>query len=97
MAYGLVVAPPLGTPHEWAEIRVDDIWVPADPLLISILGRFAALDPSRWPCTHSPNAVLLRLATLKTSIVANAGGPVDTSFMVSVGDQVTSAAIRRAR
>ncbi|MFL5861451.1 MAG: transglutaminase domain-containing protein [Solirubrobacteraceae bacterium] len=97
MAYGLLLSPPLGTPHEWAEIRVGDDWAPADPLLLAILGRFAGLDSSRWPCTHSPNAVLLRLATLKTSIVANAGGPVDTSFMVSVGDQVTSAAIRRAR
>ena len=65
MAYGLLLAPPLGTPHEWAEIRLGDIWAPADPLLLSILGRFAGLDASRWPCTHSPNAVLLRLAACK--------------------------------
>jgi hypothetical protein len=81
------VAPPLGTPHEWAEIRIGDIWVPADPLLLSILGRFAALDPSRRPCTHSPAAVLLRLADRETPIVDAADGPVQTSFMVSVGEQ----------
>ena len=101
MAYGLLLAPPLGTPHEWAEIRLGDTWAPADPLLLSILGRFAGLDASRWPCTHSPNAVLLRLATLKTPIVDSAGGPVETSFMVSVGEQAaltsTSASIPRAR
>ena len=86
MAYGLVVAPPLGTPHESAEIRIGDIWAPADPLLLSILARFAGLDASRWPCIHSPGAVLLRLAGVRTPIVSGAGGPVETSFVVSVGD-----------
>jgi hypothetical protein len=87
MAYGLVLAPPLGTPHEWAEIRMGDIWAPADPLLLTVLGRFAGLDRSRWPCTHSPAAVLLRLADCDTPIVAAAGAPVETSFVVSVGEQ----------
>jgi hypothetical protein len=86
MAYGLLLAPPLGTPHEWAEIRLGDIWAPADPLLLNILARFAGLDASRWPCTHSPNAVLLRLAEWETPIVDGAGGPVETSFVVSVGE-----------
>ena len=90
MAYGLVLAPPLGTPHGWAEIRLGDMWAPADPLLLSILGRFAGLDASRWPCTRSPNAVLLRLADCETPIVAGAGGPVKTSFVVNVGEQTTS-------
>jgi hypothetical protein len=89
MAYGLLLAPPLGTPHEWAEIRLGDMWAPADPLLLSILGRFAGLDPSRWPCTHSPNSVLLRLAARKTPIVDAAGGPVKASFVVTVGEQTT--------
>lgn len=101
MAYGLLLAPPLGTPHEWAEIRLADVWVAADPLLLSILGRFAGLDASRWPCTHSPNAVLLRLAASKTPIVDGASGPVETSFVVSVGEQAasprTSLPIPRAR
>jgi hypothetical protein len=101
MAYGLVLAPPLGTPHEWAEIRMGDTWAPADPLLLSILGRFAGLDASRWPCTHSPAAVLLRLAASKTPIVDGAAGPVQTSFVVSVGEQAasprTSLPIARAR
>ena len=89
MAYGLLLAPPLGTPHEWAEIRLGDTWAPVDPLLLSILGRFAGLDASRWPCTHSPSAVLLRLAACKTPIVAGVGGPVETMFVVSVGEQAT--------
>jgi hypothetical protein len=90
MAYGLVLAPPLGTLHEWAEIRTGDVWAPADPLLLSVLGRFAGLDPSRWPCTHSPAAVLLRLADRETPIVAAPSGPVETSFMVSGGEHATS-------
>jgi hypothetical protein len=55
-------------------------------LLLGILGRFAGLDASRWPCTHSPNAVLLRLAGCKTPIVDGVGGPVETSFVVSLGE-----------
>lgn len=90
MAYGLVLAPPLGTLHEWAEIRMGDIWAPADPLLLTVLVRYAGLDPMRWPCTHSPSAILLRLADCETPIVAAAGGPVQTSFMVSAGEQSTS-------
>jgi hypothetical protein len=86
MAGGLIVAPPLGTVHQWAEIRVGDIWVSADPLLLSVLGRFAGLDPSRWSCTHSPNAILLRLADGETSVVDAADGPVETSFVVSVAE-----------
>jgi hypothetical protein len=87
MAYGLVLAPPLGTLHEWAEIRMGDIWAPADPLLLTVLGRFAGLDRSRWSCAHSPKAVLLRLADCETPIVAATDGPVGTSFVVSVGEQ----------
>ena len=89
MAYGLLLAPPLGTAHEWAEVRLGDIWAPADPLLLSILGRFAGLDASRWPCTHSPNAVLLRLAACRTPIVDGPGGSLETSFMVSVAPSDT--------
>ena len=87
MAGGLIVAPPLGTLHQWAEIRVGDIWVPADPLLLTVLVRFAGLDPSRWSCTHSPKAILLRLADCETSVVDADDGPVETSFVVSVGEQ----------
>ena len=47
-------------------------------------GRFAGLDASRWPCTHSPSAVLLRLAASRTPIVDGAAGPVETSFVVNV-------------
>ena len=61
-------------------------WVPADPLLLGVLGRFAGLDGAQWPCTHSPSAVLLRLADRQIPIVDSAAGPVQTSFMVSVGD-----------
>jgi hypothetical protein len=87
MAHGLLVAPPLGTVHAWAEIQVGDTSVSADPLLLTILGRFAGLDPSCWPCTRSPSAVLLRLAASDTPIVHGADGPVETSFMVSVESQ----------
>ena len=64
MAYGLLLAPPLGTPHEWAEIGIGDIWAPADPLLLSILGRFAGLDRvalALYPLAERRSAALGRL------------------------------------
>jgi hypothetical protein len=97
MAYGLLLAPPLGTLHEWAEIRLGDIWAPSDPLLLSVLGRFAALDASRWSCTHSPNGVLLRLADCETPIVDAADGPVETSFVISVGEQSSRTSANSSR
>jgi transglutaminase superfamily protein len=87
MAFGLIVAPPLGTPHEWVEIRMGDVWVPADPLLLSVLGQFAGLDSTRWSCAHSPSVVLLRLADRNTPIVDAAGGSVETSFMVNIDER----------
>ena len=87
MAGGLILAPPLGTVHQWAEIRMGDIWAPADPLLLRVLVRFAGLDSAHWSCTQSPTAILLRLADCEPSIVDAADGPVETSFVVSVGEQ----------
>ncbi len=87
MAYGLLLSRPLATPHEWAEIRLADTWVPADPLLLTILARFAGLDASRWPCTRSPRSVLLHLAGSKVPIVEGPTGPLQTSFPVELTGQ----------
>jgi hypothetical protein len=97
MAGGLIVAPPLGTPHQWAEIRVGDAWLTADPLLLNVLVRFAGLDPSRWSCTDSPNAILLRLADREPSVVEALDGPVETSFVVTIGEQSSSVSAGNSR
>ena len=84
MAYGLLLATPFSTPHRWVEIRVDDRWVPADPLLIALLTEHAALDGSVWPSIRSPGAILLRLAERETAIVLTDGRPLQASFLTRI-------------
>ena len=83
LAYGLLLAPPYSTPHNWAEVRTDDGWVALDPLLLSLLTRFARLDPVAWPPRRSPGAILLRLADPGTPLVVDAdtGAPLDATFL----------------
>lgn len=83
LAYGLLLAPPYSTPHNWAEVRTDDGWVALDPLLLSLLSRFAGLDVSAWPPHRSPGAILLRLADPGTPLVVDAqdGAPLEATFL----------------
>jgi Transglutaminase-like superfamily len=83
LAYGLLLAPPYSTPHNWAEVRTDDGWVALDPLLIALLTRFAGLDATAWPPQRSPGAILLRLADAGTPLVVDAGSgtPLEATFL----------------
>ncbi len=83
LGYGLLLAPPYSTPHNWAEVRTDDGWVALDPLLLALLTRFAGLDPDAWPPQRSPGAILLRLADPGTPLVvdADSGAPLEATFL----------------
>jgi hypothetical protein len=83
LAYGLLLAPPYSTPHNWAEVRTDDGWVALDPLLLALLTRFTGLDPAAWPPQRSPGAILLRLADPGTPLVVDAGtgAPLEATFL----------------
>lgn len=56
--YGLIVAPPLASPHHWAEVRVDGRWVACDAGLRDALVRWGVLAPGAWPLDQ-PLAPLL--------------------------------------
>jgi hypothetical protein len=62
LAYGLMLAPPFSLPHVWAEVLVDEVWVPVDPLLVNALVGWNQLDGLEWPAYRSPGAALCRLA-----------------------------------
>lgn len=83
LAYGLLLAPPYSTPHNWAEVRTGDGWVALDPLLLALLTRFTGLDPAAWPPQRSPGAILLRLGEPGTPLVvdADAGTPLEATFL----------------
>jgi Transglutaminase-like superfamily len=83
LAHGLLLAPPYSTPHNWAEVHTDGGWVALDPLLLSLLARFAGLDAAAWPPQRSPGAILLRLADPGTPLVvaADTGAPLEATFL----------------
>jgi hypothetical protein len=83
-AFGLLLASPLGTPRNWAEIRNGDSWLPADPLLLATLKAYGGLDAQAWPATRSPGAILLRLGGERTPIVHAEGRPLAASFVTSL-------------
>jgi hypothetical protein len=83
-AYGLLLACPYSTTHNWAEIEVGQDWVPADPLLLALLARYASLDTTAWPATRAPGGVLLRLAEESTPLSFADGRAVDTTFLTTI-------------
>ncbi len=86
-AFGLLLARPYATPHHWADIRVGETWVAADPLLLALLARTTELDAGAWPPERSPGSVLVRLAERQVPLVRDAGGaPLEASFLVKRRD-----------
>jgi hypothetical protein len=62
--FGLLVAQPYSTGHYWVELLVNDVWVPADPLLIKVILMTTALDAEKWTYDKSPGAVFVPLTTV---------------------------------
>lgn len=89
-SYGLLLAVPYSTPHNWAEVFVEGRWVPADPLLLALLIRHAALDATAWPPTRSPGGVLLRLAGHQQPLATAGGESVGMTFLTTVHGRTRS-------
>jgi hypothetical protein len=81
-SFGLMVAPPLALPHCWAEVGVDGVWVPVDPLLIKALVSWHALDAASWHPHRSPGATFYRLAAGYSPILGtHQGDRVELSYL----------------
>jgi len=61
IAHGLMLALPFSSSHTWAEVEVDGVWTPVDPLIVDLMRRHAGLDPAAWPHHRSPGAMLTPL------------------------------------
>jgi hypothetical protein len=86
-SFGLLLARPYATPHHWADVRVGETWVAADPLLLALLAATTELDARAWPPTRSPGSVLVRVADRQVPLVRDAGGaPLEASFLVKLRD-----------
>lgn len=87
LAYGLMVTLPFSSPHAWAEVEVEGIWTPVDPLIIDLMRRWGGLDPAVWPHHRSPGAMLRPLVWDPPSplpLVSRAGHGVPTTFLTRI-------------
>ena len=87
IAHGLMVALPFSTPHTWAEVEVDGIWTPVDPLIIDLMRRWGGLDPAAWPHHRSPGAMLTPLVwdpPAPVPLLSRAGHGVPTTFLTRI-------------
>jgi len=62
-SFGLILSVPFAAPHAWAEIYVDQEWLPVDPVFTGLLRRFGGLDPRASDTGRSLNKMLLRLGS----------------------------------
>jgi Transglutaminase-like superfamily len=85
---GVLVSMPYSTEHSWAEVHLDGIWVPFDPLLIAHLQNFGQLDPDEWPPYRSLGGALVRYgpqsAPIAAPLVQGAGGHVAVSLLTEI-------------
>lgn len=83
IAHGLMVALPFSSVHSWAEVEVDGIWTPVDPLIVGLMRHWGGLDPYAWPLHRSPGAMLIPLIwdpPASIPLVSRAGRAVPTIF-----------------
>src|ERR1700722_11393026 len=59
-AFGLLASAPYASIHFWAEIKVGQVWVPVDPLMIGAMLRWGVLEPRMWSPYSSLGGILCR-------------------------------------
>ncbi|UXH76086.1 transglutaminase domain-containing protein [Roseateles amylovorans] len=87
LCFGLLMAEPYSTGHYWAELRLDDDWVPFDPLLLGLLHRVTRLSAQQWPIHRANRPMLHRLGVVERFESHGApvvDGVIDPAFPVSL-------------
>ncbi|WP_229402871.1 transglutaminase domain-containing protein [Micromonospora okii] len=72
-SYGLIVAPPFAVEHFWAEIAVDGVWVPVDPVLLRAMVTWGGLPSPEWHPYRSIGAILARVADAAVVLASHEG------------------------
>jgi hypothetical protein len=80
---GLFLAGPYGTSHTWIELRIDDVWIPADPFFLRVLAGWGFVDPAGWPALRSPRFVLWRLDSQYVPLLRHLGQVIPTRAAIS--------------
>ncbi|GAA0572068.1 hypothetical protein GCM10010172_65750 [Paractinoplanes ferrugineus] len=78
--FGLIVAPPYSTHHNWAEFLVDDRWVPVDPVLLDSMLNWQLLRPDIWHRNRSIGPVVVGLSDQRVALATHNGSPAAVSL-----------------
>jgi hypothetical protein len=86
IAHGLLVGLPFSTMHTWAEVELDCVWTPVDPLTLATMHRFTRLDREQWPAHRSLGPLLARVvdAPSPVSLVRRDGEHVAATFLTRI-------------
>jgi len=85
MAFGIMLTQPFSTTHAWAELKVGDEWLVADPLSLSVLATWGVLDPAVWPPYRSPHGSHWKLAGEVEALIRHGSHPVPFSLITRHG------------
>jgi hypothetical protein len=88
-AAGFILGSVYSTGHQWVELRIDDRWVPLDPLLIRHVGRWGVLPGGAWPVWRSPGSLLGRIGAVQRPLVLHNGVPAPHRLATRVLDAET--------
>ncbi|QMU67203.1 transglutaminase domain-containing protein [Streptacidiphilus sp. P02-A3a] len=82
-SFGLMLAPPFANVHHWAEIEVDGVWVPFDPVMVNAMLRWRLVDPEYWHVGRSVGPLVARVADAYVPLVRHEGAEVPASLPMS--------------
>ncbi|WP_210828101.1 hypothetical protein [Micromonospora sp. C95] len=79
-SFGVIAAPPYANLHYWAELLVDDRWVPVDPVLVGAMTCWGVLDAATWPPYRSIGPLVVRVADDQVLLATHNGGDVQVAL-----------------
>jgi hypothetical protein len=82
LSFGYIVAPPFAVEHYWTDLRVGDVWVPIDPVLIRNMVGWGVLDGGDWPLHRSIGPLVVRIAESYVPVVTHDGAPIPFTLPV---------------
>jgi hypothetical protein len=78
--YGRALTPPVSTGHFWAELHIEGVWIPVDPVFIDALRRWGVMHIDRWSPYHSLGGILGRLAGRPRHVALHGRRPIDAKL-----------------
>lgn len=83
VASGLLISLPYSTIHNWAELRIDDEWIPVDPLTLSLMRDFGELDGNGWPAHRSVGPLVARVGECPGTLIEAGDHEIPATFLTS--------------